>query len=150
LRSADVRRLKRALHAFIAPMTCSASMDATAEVLLAERAWLEAHLRLDVSTLQRLMADEFTQIGSNGVLLRKNDVLASFAGGQRKWDHAESDEYRVQIYGSTALVCGRWRAKGINSGHHFDYAARYVAVWVRREGRWQLVSDQSTPISGSP
>jgi ketosteroid isomerase-like protein len=130
--------------------TPSVSIDPVAEVLIAERAWLEAHLRLDLLTLERLMADEFTQVAANGVLLGKSDALASLASGERKWDLAESDEYRVQIYGSAALVYGRWRAKGVNSGHHFDYAARYVAVWIRRDDRWQLVSDQSTPISGSP
>lgn len=130
--------------------TSSASIDPAAGVLLAERAWLEAHLRLDMLAFEQLMADEFTQVGSNGALLGKRDVLASLASGERKWVHAESDEYCIQVYGSTALVYGRWRAQGVNSGHHFDYAARYVAVWISRDDRWQLVSDQSTPISGSP
>src|SRR5215831_4352266 len=103
--------------------TSSASMypaAAASEVLLAERAWLEAHLRLDLLALEHLMADEFTQVGSSGALLRKSDVLASLASGKRTWDHAESDDYRIQVHGSTVLVYGRWRAKGVNSGHHFD------------------------------
>ena len=120
--------------------------DKVYEVIQAERAWLDAHLRLDISLLDSLMADEYTQVNSQGELVEKEKVLASFRAEKRYWQEAESDEYQIQIYGSVAVVYGRWRAKGINSGKAFNYAARYVSVWVERNGRWQMVSDQSTEI----
>ena len=57
-----------------------------------------------------------------------------------------SDE-NVRVYGEAAIVIGRWQARGINAGQTFDYTARYMSVWVWRDERWQLVSDQSTDIS---
>ena len=93
------------------------------------------------------MADEYTQVNSAGELVGKQEVLASFLGESRHWDAAESDEYQVQIYGEVAVVYGRWRARGVNADVAFDYAARYVSVWVYRDGRWQMVSDQSTEIA---
>lgn len=102
--------------------------DQVRQVIQAERAWLEAHLLFDVSTLDSLMADEYTQVNSRGELIGKQQVLASFRTGQRYWQQAESDEYQVRIYGEVAVVVGRWRAKGVNAGQPFDYAARYVAV----------------------
>lgn len=119
------------------------------QVIQAEREWLEAHLRLDTSALERLMADEYTQVTPRGELLGKQKILESFQTGQRSWQEAESDEYQIRIYGDAAVVFGRWRAKGINAGQVFDYAARYVSVWVYRDRRWQMVSDQSTTISSS-
>jgi ketosteroid isomerase-like protein len=129
--------------------TSEAPPNADSTVILAERAWLEAHRQLDVPMLERLMADEYTQVGPRGQLVAKSEVLASFRSGQRRWEYADSDQYQVHLYGSVAVVHGRWRAKGINSGNPFDYAARYVAVWVYRQDRWQIVSDQSTSISSS-
>jgi ketosteroid isomerase-like protein len=120
--------------------------DKIYEVIRAERAWLDAHLRLDISLMDSLMADEYTQVNSQGELVGKEKVLASFRAEKRYWQEAESDEYQIQIYGSVAVVHGRWRAKGINSGKAFNYAARYVSVWVERNRRWQMVSDQSTEI----
>ncbi len=71
--------------------------------------------------------------------------------GERGWDEAHSDEHRVNLYGDddddVAVVVGRWRARGTNAGRAFDYAACYVAVWVRQDGHWQIVSDQATPIA---
>ncbi len=85
------------------------------QVIEAEREWLKAHLELDVEALARLMADEYVQVNDSGQLVSKSQVLASFSGGKRHWDEAESDEYRVQIYGEVAIVYGRWRATGQNA-----------------------------------
>ncbi len=75
------------------------------------------------------------------------EALASYASGTREWESAESDQYQVRLYGETAVLIGRWRAKGVNAGQAFDYAARFTAVYVKRDGYWQLVADQSTPIT---
>ena len=117
------------------------------EVLGAEREWLEAHLRLDAGALDRLMAPDYVQIDASGRAVGREEVLASLRSGGRNWDEARSEDYQVRVYGDTAVVVGRWRARGRNAGEAFDYAARYVAVWVRQDGRWRMVSDQATPIA---
>ncbi len=117
------------------------------QVLRAEREWLLAHLRLDVRALDRLMAPEYSQIDGRGRIVSKEQVLESFRSGGRGWDEAHSDEHEVRIYGDTAVVVGRWRARGVNSGKPFDYAARYVSVRVKFNGGWRMVSDQSTPVT---
>ncbi len=123
---------------------------AVEEVLRAEREWLLAHLRLDVSALDRLMAPDYAQIDAGGRVVGREEVLASLRSGERGWEEAHSDEHRVRLYGDdVAVVVGRWRARGTNAGRDFDYAARYVAVWVRRDGRWRMVSDQATPIAST-
>src|SRR5262245_23455580 len=102
------------------------------QVIQAERAWLHAHLSLDLALLDCLMADEYTQVNSRGGLVHKQEALASLRGGNRHWDAAESDEYQARIYGDMAVVYGRWQASGVNAGTAFDYAARYVSVWIDR------------------
>ncbi len=121
--------------------------SAVEQVLRAEREWLLAHLRLDLQALDRLMAPEYSQIDDRGRIVSKEQVLESFRSGGRGWEEAHSDEHDVRIYGDTAVVIGRWRARGINAGQPFDYAARYVSVWVESDGKWRMVSDQSTPIT---
>ena len=120
--------------------------NAVEQVLRAEREWLLAHLNCDVAELDRLMADEFTQINDEGKVVHKAEVIASFEAGARHWDEARSDELQVRVYGEAAVVIGRWQARGVNAGYAFDYAARYVSVWAWRDSRWQMVSDQSPEI----
>ena len=122
-------------------------MDAVEQVLVAEREWLLAHLHLDIPALERLMDPDYLQIAPGGDTVNREQVLASFRSGERHWNEAHSDEHHVRVYGNTAVVVGRWRARGENAGRSFDYQARFVSVWVRRDREWRMVSDQSTPIT---
>jgi ketosteroid isomerase-like protein len=115
-------------------------------ILQAELAWAEALRTLDLATLEQLMADEYQIIQPSGVVVGKAETLASLRSDQRHWELAESDQHDIRLYGDTAVVIGRWRGRGVNHGQSFDYAARYLCVWVKRAGRWQMVADQSTEI----
>jgi ketosteroid isomerase-like protein len=117
------------------------------EVLQVEQAWVEAHRQLDVATLERLMADDYFVIRSDGSVAGKEEDLASYLAGDRHWEYAEGDQYDVRIYGHTAVLSGRWRARGVNAGQPFDYSAQFLSVYVKRDGRWQMVAAQSTPFS---
>lgn len=120
---------------------------ARGEVMAAEQAWVRAHLDLDLMVLDQIMADDYLAVGLDGELTDKAQTLASYSSGNRHWDVAEGDEYTVHLYDRTAVVYGRWRGAGINCGEPFDYAARFISVYVRRDEGWQMVSAQSTPIS---
>ena len=122
-------------------------MDPVQEVLSVEHAWTEAHLRGDVQTLEEIMASDYLKIQSDGSLSDKKTTLASYQPDRRAWDVARGDEYDVRIYGDTAVLIGRWTARGNNDGQPFDYAARFLSIYVRRDGRWQMVAEQSTEIS---
>ena len=121
-------------------------MDLVQEVLTVERAWTDAHLRGDVQTLEAIMAFDYVKIQPDGSLSDKPATLASYQPEQRAWELAQGDEYDVRIYGDVAIVIGRWTARGINNGQPFDYAARFLSIYVRRDGRWQMVAEQSTDI----
>jgi hypothetical protein len=106
-----------------------------------------AHLNCDVAALDRLMADEGAQINSVGRVVSKAKVIASFDSGERHRDEAHSNEFRVRVYGETAVVIGRWQARGVSTGQAFEYSPRYLSVWIWRKGRWQMTVDQSTDIT---
>ena len=131
----------------------------TAAVLAVEQRWTAAHLAGDFATLAALMAPDYLRIEPGGAVSGRAAVLAAYQPEHRHWDYAAGDEYDVRIYGDltgdptndpravlTALVTGRWTARGTNHGARFDYAARFLSVYVRRGGRWQMVAEQSTPI----
>lgn len=116
------------------------------QVLAVEQAWTTAHLQGDVATIERLMADDYVKINADGSLTDKATNLATYQPDERFWEVARGDEYDVRIYGDTALVIGRWTARGVNHGERFDYRARFLSVYVKRHGQWQMVAEQSTEI----
>ncbi len=121
-------------------------MTSEEEVMLVENAWTRAHLDGDVATLEHLMADDYLKIEMDGSVSDRAATLAKYTPETRYWNYVAGDEYSVRVYGDTAVVIGRWTARGMNHGARFDYAARFLSVYVKRAGQWQMVSEQSTEI----
>ena len=117
------------------------------EALIAvEKAWAAAHRVLDLDTIEDLLSDQYRQIQAHGNVIDKDELLASYRSGKRRWDIAESDQYEIRFFGEVALLIGRWRGKGQNQGKEFDYTARFLAVYHLEFGAWKLVSDVSIPL----
>jgi ketosteroid isomerase-like protein len=118
-------------------------------VLSTERAWTDAHRHGDTTTIARLMAPDYAKIQPDGSVISREEALASYVPEERVWEVAQGDEYDVRVYGDTAVVIGRWTARGVNHGVQFDYQARFMSVYVRRGGMWQMVAEQSTEFSAA-
>lgn len=115
-------------------------------LIAVEKAWTAAHLASDLDTIENLLSDQYRQIQADGSVIDKDELLASYRSGERRWDIAESDQYEIRFFGELALLIGRWRGKGQNQGQRFDYTARFLAVYHLELGAWKLVSDVSIPL----
>ena len=124
----------------------SSASQRKAKIISVEQAWVAAHLDLDLDTLDDILSDHYRQIQADGKVIGKQELLASYRSGQRKWEIAESDQYEIRLLGDVALLLGRWRGKGTNQGEAFDYSARFLAVYHLEGGDWKLVSDVSIPL----
>lgn len=111
----------------------------------------DALVKGDTNTLDRLMADDYVSLSAASGRKNKQQYLDSLRSGDVKWDAADLSDQQIHVYNndtavSTATVNlkGRSKTKGEISG---TYQA--MRVWVKRNGRWQTVSFQSTPVSGT-
>jgi len=125
----------------------NAAKAAIAAVIAAEQQLAAAHVTLDLDQIDRRLHPDYIIIQPGGRTESKEEVLTSYRSGNRRWDHAHSDQLNVRLYGDTAVVVGRWTAAGQNGEEPFDYSARFLAVWVYTEGRWQNVASQSTTLA---
>jgi ketosteroid isomerase-like protein len=118
-----------------------------AELIAAnEQAIAAAHVSLDLGVIERHYHPDFVIAQPDGRIETKAEVLASYRSGERHWQRAEVDELKVRVTGDTAIALGRWRASGTNRGQPFDYAARFLSVWVRTGTAWQNLAYQSVEI----
>ena len=64
---------------------------------------------------------------------------------------AEIEETRsdvtAQVFDDTALATGRIEFSVKVGGQVIELLARYTAVWLRRDGQWQFLAWQSTPLT---
>ena len=119
------------------------SADARQTILRLEDEWKVAQRNTDTSAFARLLAPDFTFIGTSGSLRDRAGYAGSRAGS---WIPQGTTftvtDLQVRIYGSTAVVTGRENT----TGPRFTGSTRFTHVWVRRPGEWKMVAAQRTAI----
>ena len=93
--------------------------------------------------LERIYADEFTSTNSSGQVRNKAAVIAARVSGRISAQSYEVDEVTVQIYGDTAVA----RTSERIEGNPFSGRSRHLRVFIKRDGRWQLVASQMTRVA---
>jgi ketosteroid isomerase-like protein len=101
---------------------------------------VQAH---DVQRLDALLAAEFTLDGAAGTLSRE-ELLEAATGAYAIEEFAYS-ELDPEVYGNTAVVVSRYRQVARIGDREASGAFRITDVWVRRDGRWQIVRRHATP-----
>ena len=96
----------------------------------------------DVGALERMLAAEFTLQGAAGQLDREEFLAA--AGGPYEIDEFAYEEIDPEIYGDTAVLVSRYRQTARLDGRDLSHHMHVTDIWVRREGRWQIVRRHGT------
>jgi ketosteroid isomerase-like protein len=66
--------------------------------------------------------------------------------GAQKYNLIEHNDLKVRTYGDTGVVNSRVRMTGATNGTPFDNQLLLTHVWVKKDGRWQLVTHQTTRL----
>ena len=112
---------------------------------------IEAYSSKDLKDFDRIVADNFQITGADGKIQDKSQKRANVAADYTEWapgaifkiDKASS---RVRLFGNTAVSTGfiienyMYKTTKINGHVHF------TNVYLKRNGRWQVVASQFTNI----
>lgn len=123
---------------------------AEAELIGLQHAWAAARVAGDTAFLETLYAKEFRITTKGGDVVERDADIALFATRTIKPEYIRDDDMRVARYGETALVTGVENLKGTYNGVPGEMALRFMNVYVRRDGRWQMVAHQSTQVRAKP
>ena len=117
------------------------------EVRQVERELADATLRSDTSVLARIFADDSIFTGSSGEVLTKAKMLPIFESGNLKFETFNTDDIDIRVAGETAVVTGRAIIKGHIGDSGFNSQERFTRVYVKQNGRWQLLASHLTTIA---
>lgn len=119
----------------------------TTDVLALEEQRRVAMLAGDAPALRALCAPELRYVHSSAVVDTGDSLLAKLAAGQLVYQRLDFEEVAVTaMTPDTALVSGVLRGEVLRAGAPARIAARYLAVWLRRAGAWQLAAFQGTAL----
>jgi len=109
----------------------------------AEDARYQAMIDQDREALAATLADDFLYHQPNGMVVTKAIYLGQVIGGPNKIYKAERYDVKIVVHGDVATAMGETRLDVEMSGKRFQPDLRYLNVWVKRDGRWQLAARQS-------
>lgn len=121
--------------------------SAQQEVLSTDDARINARTSGDAKTLDRVYADDYTLITAEGTVRKKDEQMSEFRSGQLQFRPVEILERTVRVYNDSAIVLSQERSTIILNGQDIGGDFRVTRVYIRREGRWQLVVTHATPVS---
>jgi ketosteroid isomerase-like protein len=125
-----------------------AARPATAEkeFLALEHEWKQAVVSRDVAFLRHFYAEEYTSTDPEGMVWNKTQDIEIDTAGQFRITAFKLDDVQARVYGDVAIVTGRDALKGTFLGKAASTQVRFTDVFVKRDGRWQCVTTQVTPI----
>jgi ketosteroid isomerase-like protein len=118
------------------------------QLLYMEREWNDADKKHDMAWVERNYDEDASDISSRtGAMHTKAEVLASMKNDKTVLDSLEVSDMNVRVEGNTAIVTGINHAKGRDDkGAAFDRRVRFTDVFLKKDGRWQVVATQGTTI----
>jgi ketosteroid isomerase-like protein len=116
------------------------------QIIDSEERLARAHLTLDLNEIDSLLHSDYVIIQPNGVIENKDEVLASYRSGNRKWYAAAVSQLSVKVFDNMARVIGVWSASGTNNGQTFDYQARFISIWLKENDGWKNIVYSSSEM----
>ena len=119
-----------------------------AQLMQLERDIGDANIKRDKAFFERVEADEFIFTDSSGGITTKVEDVSSLdkPAGETKLVSYGPDDMKVHVYGRAAVVTGRVTSTYKRQDKELVIQTRFTDVFVKRDGRWQLVAGHSSRI----
>lgn len=121
---------------------CPNQPKTEAALLNLEHSWADALSRKDVAAVSCLVADEFEEVDSDGLLKTRSQMLAHIP--ERKPGTNRLTEMRAHVEGNSGFTRGL--AELVDASGKVVARVRFTDVFTYRDGRWQALVGHETLI----
>jgi ketosteroid isomerase-like protein len=118
------------------------------ELIAVATEWDRAMVHNDADAIGRYMADDWTIVGSDGTTSDKGTFLGLVRSGILSHDLMESEDFKVRVYGDTAVVMARGLSGGRYRGLPFREVELSSNVFIKQHGRWKCVLTHLSRLGG--
>lgn len=121
-------------------------MSATQDLTDLEQKRAKAMVAADVETLSALLADDLTWTHASARVDSKPTFLDALKAGRVKYLDIKLSDERIRLHGEMAIITGLTTMRAIVGGEEKSIKNRYMNIWTRRDGSWQMIAWQSTAV----
>lgn len=135
------------LHLLFLLVHLSLQVTVTPDSVQVKKADIELNqliLKKDVRQAATFYADDFILTTATGKIKYKQDLLDEIGSKDLTLEINETLNAEVRMYGSTAVLTGTLRQKGIYKGKEFDVWLRVTDTWIHTSGGWKILSGHAS------
>jgi uncharacterized protein (TIGR02246 family) len=133
--------------ALLASPTLFAASNLDTEMEAVERARFQTWVKGDVAAMQEVMADDALYCHSSGQCQTKKEFIADIEAKKLVYKKLDLASMKAKALGRDAvLINGKVDVVAAAPGREVKFSGIYTSVYVKRNGRWQLLSWQSTNL----
>ena len=116
------------------------------EIIELENQRIAAMIAGDEATLDAILADDLIYTHSTARVETKAEFIGNVASGRTRYVSFERDDVNIQDCGGTAVVTGHAKLHVAIEDQNLKFQVRFLDVYCRFNGNWQMVAWQSTKI----
>ena len=127
--------------------------DVAATITQLEKDWVAAIVKKDVATIDALLASDFNGTSPTGTTFPKTEAIEELKIGTYAVESMTMDEVTVNIYvnvyGNTAVSFTSQQEKSKLNGKDISGHYHFTNVWVKKDGKWQVVASHGSRLLGA-
>jgi ketosteroid isomerase-like protein len=123
-----------------------ASSSALSEVEALERERFKAWLAADAAAIRPMLADDVVYCHSTGVCQNKEEIIEFVTSGKQRYLSMDIVSLKPREVAGAVVINGKLSMRVDTGGKMETFQGIYTDVYAKRNGRWQLVSWQSTRL----
>jgi hypothetical protein len=125
-----------------------AGADTETTVKKIEQEILDGILKSDTAAIEKYLTSDYLGIGPDGATQNKSEFMADVKSGTLKLESSEMSDLKIHVSDpDMAVVVYRTKDKGTYKGKDITGQYRWLDVFVKRDGKWQVALDQGTQIA---
>jgi ketosteroid isomerase-like protein len=123
--------------------------DYKREIEAVEEQWRAAQLAGDVSTMDKLLADDYFGISNSGQLNNKTQQLDRLRRRMFVLTKIDVSDVKIKLVGRVGIVTSLARIEGTNDGQAVAGTYRYTRIYKRYpDGSWKITNFEVTRVPG--
>lgn len=126
--------------------TAVTAIFSESEALNMAQEWATLVGQANVVELEKLLNDKYVHIHATALVESKAQFLEAFKNGSRRYDPIKLEEVNVRIFGSSAVVTGKFNLKAFVREKTLEGINRFGLILVKTSSGQQVASFQATPI----
>ena len=97
-------------------------------------------------SVNAVLADDLIYTHSSARLDTKQSLIGNMQSGATVYTSVEPSEVKAQDLGDAVVLTGIAQIKVVSNGTPNAFGVRFTDIYAKRNGRWQMVTWQSTRL----